>query len=56
MLIKPDSFPDMQTRPIFFIPQDEQLYIAFESIDQLTLKLDAQIATCIRQLSNKATS
>jgi hypothetical protein len=34
------------------IEQDEQLYIAFESIDQLILQLDAQIETCIHQLTD----
>jgi hypothetical protein len=34
------------------IEQDEQLYITFESIDQLILQLDAQIETCIHQFGN----
>ncbi|ETR68270.1 MAG: hypothetical protein OMM_10696, partial [Candidatus Magnetoglobus multicellularis str. Araruama] len=34
------------------IEQDEQLYITFESIDQLILQLDTQIETCIHQLSD----
>ena len=35
------------------IKQNEQLYITFESIDQLILQLDAQIETCIHQLTDK---